>query len=112
MTDLLIELPEFSVVRRSSVILIVAPELGVEGFLLLVHRCVAVFLAPFGDCRQAPAKPLLHRSYDHLSGTGDTGGAQFPGDPPNHADLNNSKGIVGGYTAVLRNNLVNSFDYG
>ena len=65
MTDLLIELPEFSVVRRSSVILVVAPELGVEGFLLLVHRCVAVFLAPFGDCRQAPAKPLLHRSYVH-----------------------------------------------
>jgi hypothetical protein len=49
---------------------------------------------------------------DHLSGTGDTDGAQFPGDPPNHADLNNSKGIAGGYTAVLRNNLVNTFDYG
>jgi hypothetical protein len=49
---------------------------------------------------------------DHLSGTGDTDGAQFPGDPPNHADLNNSKGIAGGYTAVVRNNLVNSFDYG
>ena len=49
---------------------------------------------------------------DHLSGTGNTDGAQFPGDPPNHAYLNNSKGIAGGYTAVLRNDLVNSLDYG
>jgi hypothetical protein len=49
---------------------------------------------------------------DHLSGTGDANGEQFPGDPPNHSDLNNSKGIAGGYTAVLRNNLLNSLDYG
>jgi len=49
---------------------------------------------------------------DHLSGTGSTDGPQFPGDPPNHADLNNSKGISGGYTSVLRNNLVNSVHYG
>jgi hypothetical protein len=49
---------------------------------------------------------------DHLSGTGNTGGSQFPGDPPNHSFLNNSKGIAGGYTAVLRNNLINSFGYG
>ena len=49
---------------------------------------------------------------DHLSETGDTDGPQFPGDPPNHADLNNSKGISGGYIGVLRNNLVNSIHYG
>src|SRR5260370_26057823 len=65
MTDLLIELPDTSVVRRSSVILVVTPELGVEGFLLLVHRLVSVLLAPFGDCRQAPFKPFLHRSHVH-----------------------------------------------
>src|SRR5437588_775201 len=65
MTDLLIELPDTSVVRRSSVILVVTSELGVEGFLLLVHRLVSVLLAPFGDCRQAPFKPFLHRSHVH-----------------------------------------------
>src|SRR5260370_7428910 len=65
MTDLLIELPDTSVVRRSSVILVVTPELGVQGFLLLVHRLVSVLLAPFCDCRQAPFKPFLHRSHVH-----------------------------------------------
>src|SRR5260370_8749028 len=65
MTGLLIELPDSSVVRRSSVILVVTPELGVQGFLLLVHRLVSVLLAPFGDCRQAPFKPFLHRSHVH-----------------------------------------------
>jgi hypothetical protein len=65
MTDLLIELPDTSVVRRSSVILVVTSELAVEGFLLLVHRLVSVLLAPFGDCRRAPFKPFLHRSHVH-----------------------------------------------
>src|SRR5271169_2995602 len=65
MTDFLIELPDISVVRRSPVILVVAPEFGVEGFLLLTHRHVAVLLAPFGNRLQAPAEPLLHRSHVH-----------------------------------------------
>ena len=36
------ELPETSGVRRASVVLVVAPELGVEGLLLPVHRLMAV----------------------------------------------------------------------
>jgi hypothetical protein len=43
----------------------VAPELGIEGLLLLVYRLMAVFPAPFGYCRQAPSKTLLHRSHIH-----------------------------------------------
>ena len=60
-----IELPDASGVRRSSVILVVAPELGIEGRLLFVHRLVAVLPAPFGYCRQAPAEPFLHRPHVH-----------------------------------------------
>jgi hypothetical protein len=41
-----IELPETLGVRGSPVVLIVAPELGIEGFLLLAHRCMSVLLAP------------------------------------------------------------------
>ena len=37
---------------------------------------------------------------------------QFPGQPPNLVRTDNSKGIFGGYTALLRNNLVNNFRYG
>src|SRR5260370_33691815 len=65
MTDLLIELPDISVVRRAPVILVVAPEFSVKGFLLLIHRHVAVLPASFGDCRQAPSVPLLYRSHVH-----------------------------------------------
>jgi hypothetical protein len=53
-------------VRRSSVILVVASEFGIEGFLLLSHLLVAVLLAPLGECGQAPTKPLAHRP--HLDG--------------------------------------------
>jgi hypothetical protein len=60
MTDLQIELPDISVVRRSPVILIVAPELSVKGFLLLTHRHVAVLLAPFGDEEAVPTGPDGH----------------------------------------------------
>jgi hypothetical protein len=42
-----------------------ASELGVEGLLLLVHRCMSVLLAPFCDRREAPAEPLAHRSHVH-----------------------------------------------
>src|SRR5260370_18701717 len=61
MTDLLIELPDISVVRRAPVILVVAPEFSVKGFLLLIHRHVAVLPAPFGRCPPPPSDTLLHR---------------------------------------------------
>ncbi len=60
-----IELPETLRVRGSPVVLIVAPELGIEGFLLLAHRCMSVLLAPCGDRREALAEPLAHRSHVH-----------------------------------------------
>ena len=46
---------------------------------------------------------------DHLTGSD---GSQFPGQPPNTIQTNNSKGLAAGYTAVLSNTLVNSFRYG
>jgi len=36
---------------------------------------------------------------------------QFPGLPPNDFKTNNSKGIAGSYTALIRNNLINNFRY-
>ncbi len=48
---------------------------------------------------------------DHVSGIGGDG-PQFPGDPPNHVLGDHTKGIIGGYTAVIRNNLINSLRYG
>lgn len=36
---------------------------------------------------------------------------QFPGLPPNDIVTNNSKGIAGGYTYIIRNNLINNFRY-
>src|SRR5260370_17706769 len=57
MTDLLIELPDISVVRRAPVILLVAPEFSVKGFLLLIHRHVAVLPAPFAHAPHAPSEP-------------------------------------------------------
>ena len=42
-----------------------ASELGVEGLLLLVHRCMSVLLAPCGDGREAPAEPFTHCSHMH-----------------------------------------------
>jgi hypothetical protein len=40
------------------------------------------------------------------------GVSQFPGQPPNSVNLNNSKGIAAGYTAILRQNLISTFRYG
>lgn len=48
---------------------------------------------------------------DHVAGTGSLGPA-FPGAPPELTFLSNNKGIAAGYTAVLQNNLINSFHYG
>jgi hypothetical protein len=49
---------------------------------------------------------------DHVSGTGNTDGPQFPNNPANHAALNSSKGLSSGYIAVLKNNLINNIRYG
>jgi hypothetical protein len=38
--------------------------------------------------------------------------AEFPGLPPNSLFFNNSKGMAVGYTAVLRPNLINNFEWG
>ena len=48
---------------------------------------------------------------DHLSGLGNDG-PQFPGEPANHILRDDTKGIIGGYTAVIRNNLINNLRYG
>src|SRR5581483_10346566 len=48
---------------------------------------------------------------DPTSFTG-TGGSEFPGQPPNITHLNNTKGLIAGYTGVLRPNLLNNFRYG
>jgi hypothetical protein len=68
------ELPNSAVVRASSVVLVMAAELGVQGFLLLVHRIVPVLFAPFPDCLQPSTKPFGNRLHVHcelpLSATG------------------------------------------
>lgn len=38
--------------------------------------------------------------------------AEFPGLPPNNRFFNDSKGMAVGYTAVLRTNLINNFEWG
>ena len=45
-TDSPVELPETAIVRRASVVLVMAAELGVQGLLLCVHRVMPVLLAP------------------------------------------------------------------
>jgi hypothetical protein len=42
----------------------------------------------------------------------ETNGPQYQGDPPNQVDANNRKGLAVGYTAALRNTLINDFRYG
>jgi hypothetical protein len=42
---------------------------------------------------------------DHLTASG----SQFPGQPPDTIETNNSKGLAAAYTAVLSNTLINSF---
>jgi hypothetical protein len=48
---------------------------------------------------------------DHVSDVG-SDGPQFPGDPPNHILRDETKGIIGGYTAVIRDNFINNLRYG
>lgn len=45
---------------------------------------------------------------DHATASG----SQFPSQPPNTIETNNSKGLAAGYTAVFHNTLVNNFRYG
>ena len=47
--DSLIELPNCAVVRRSSVVSVVAAKFRVEGSLLLAHVVMSMDSAPFGD---------------------------------------------------------------
>jgi hypothetical protein len=59
--DAAIELPQAAVVRRLSVVLVVAPKFRVEGCLLFLHVVVSMFAAPGGDGLQSPPEALLHR---------------------------------------------------
>ncbi len=48
----------------------------------------------------------------NLQGDNQGGAPQFPGQPPSTALLNNSRGFVAGYTAVLSPSQVNTFHWG
>ncbi len=71
-----IELPDTSVVLSASVILVVAAEFGVQGFLLLVHRLVPVLLTPVGDGLQPSAEPFGYRLHMHYESTLSVAGAK------------------------------------
>jgi hypothetical protein len=59
-----VELPETLVVRRSAVVLVVAPaELRVEGFLLFCDRLVKVPLARSSDLFQTALQALFRRPH-------------------------------------------------
>jgi hypothetical protein len=47
-----------------------------------------------------------------LVGDNNGAGPQFPGQPQSSVTVNNSKGLIAGYTASLRPNLINNFHYG
>ncbi len=47
-----------------------------------------------------------------LVGDNNGGGPQFPGQPQSLVTVNNSKGLIAGYTATLHANLINNFHYG
>jgi len=55
-----------------------------------------------------------HHLFARLGMVGDNQGQgpEFPGQPQNSVLLNNSKGLIAGYTATLRSNLLNNFRYG
>src|SRR6185437_6609888 len=48
---------------------------------------------------------------DSVAGLGNDG-PEFPGDPSNVTNKTNNKGVSVGYTAILRDNLINNFRYG
>jgi hypothetical protein len=47
-----------------------------------------------------------------LVGDNNGAGSQFPGQPQSSVTVNNSKGLITGYTTTLRPNLINNFHYG
>ncbi len=55
------ELPQSPVVRRPPVVLIVAPEFPIEGFLLLLNEIVPMLLTPSRHFLQTALEPLAHR---------------------------------------------------
>jgi hypothetical protein len=57
--------PLRAVVRASSAVLVMAAELGVQGFLLLVARIVPVLFAPFPDCLQPSTETLDNGLHVH-----------------------------------------------
>ena len=63
--DFPVELPQTAVVRRSSVILVVAAELSIQHFLLFAHRLVPVLLAPVGGRFQSSPEPFGYRLHVH-----------------------------------------------
>jgi hypothetical protein len=58
-----VELPETSVVRGSPVVLVVALQFPVEGFLLLLHRIMPMLLAPGRYLHKTAPETLSHRSH-------------------------------------------------
>src|SRR5712691_10815899 len=56
-----IEPLETAIVRRSPVVLVVAPEFGVERRGLMLDRVVPMLLAPLRHRLQTPPKALTHR---------------------------------------------------
>jgi hypothetical protein len=52
--DAPIELPQAAVVRRATVVSVVAAKLRVEGVLLLAHGVMSMDAAPFGGGVQGP----------------------------------------------------------
>ena len=53
-----IELPDAVIVRRASIVLVVAAEFGVQGFLLLAHWRAPMLFTPVGYCLQPSTEPL------------------------------------------------------
>jgi hypothetical protein len=58
-------LPKTAVVRWTTVVLVMAAEFGVKGFLLLSHRIVPVLLAPGEDRFQPSTEPFGDRLHVH-----------------------------------------------
>ena len=58
-----VELVQAAVVRRSAVVLVVAPELAIENLTLISHRIMPMGLAPLGDALQAPSPAFAHRPH-------------------------------------------------
>ena len=60
-TDVPVEFPEMPVIRRATVVLVVATELRIEDCTLDIHGVVPVLLAPLGYFSQATPETLSHR---------------------------------------------------